>query len=303
MTPREPRDLVASVHSRLRQRFLRAGGDYGNLLLEYAAERFLYRLSQSRYASQFVLKGAMLFVAWEDDPHRHTRDIDFLSLANETAEDLAQLFRGICCAHVPPDGLEFLADSVAVSPIRSAFDFACLRALIHARLGKTRLLLQIDVGFGDSVVPEAVTLPYPTLLEFPAPVIRTYRRETVVAEKAQAMVQHGHLNSRMKDLYDVRALAQRFALDGETLVNALAATFEARGASVPLELPAALDTEFAGDPTKLTQWGAFVRKSRVEPVELGEVVAALRRFLAEPYLATARDRPYARHWPAGGPWG
>jgi len=68
MTPREPRDLAASVHGRLRQRFLRSGGDYSILLLEYAAERFLYRLAESRQASQFVLKGAMLFVAWEDDP-------------------------------------------------------------------------------------------------------------------------------------------------------------------------------------------------------------------------------------------
>lgn len=301
--PREPRDLAASVHGRLRQLFLRSGGDYGNLLLEYAAERFLYRLSQSRCASQFVLKGAMLFVAWEDDPHRHTRDIDFLSLANETAEDLAQLFRDVCRAPVPPDGLEFVADSVEVSPIRSAFDFAGLRALVHTRLGKTRLLLQIDVGFGDAVVPAAVTLPYPTLLDFPAPIIRMYRRETVVAEKTRAMVQHGRLNSRMKDLYDVRALAERFPFDGETLVGALTATFGARGASVPLELPAALREEFAGDPIKLTQWGAFVRKARVDPVELGGVVAALRRFLAEPYLAAARGEPFTRCWPTGGPWG
>jgi hypothetical protein len=302
VTPREPVDLAASVHGRLRLRFLRFGGDYGNLLLEYAAERFLYRLAQSRHASQFILKGAMLFVAWEDDPHRHTRDIDFLSLVDETAEGLAQMFREICLEPVTPDGLLFLADTLKVAPIRSAFDFAGLRTEIQVRLGKSRLVLQIDVGFGDAVVPAAVALLYPTLLDFPAPVVLTYRRETVVAEKTQAMVQHGRFNSRMKDVYDIRSLADRFTFGGEPLVAALAATFGERGATMPLDLPAALRDEFARDPAKITQWSAFVIKARVAPLELGEVVAALRLFLAEPYLAAARNAAFTKHWPAGGPW-
>lgn len=302
MTAREPVDLPASVHGRLRQRFHHTGGDYGILLLEYAAERFLYRLSRSRYAEQFVLKGAMLFVAWEDDPHRHTRDIDFLSLTSETAEQLALTFSDICLCPVQADGLECFADSIVVEPIRSAFDFAGFRVEIQARLGKSRLPLQVDVGFGDAVVPEAVPLVYPTLLDFPAPVIRTYRRETVIAEKTQAMVQHGYDNSRMKDLYDVAALAHRFAFDGEPLVAAIRATFGSRGGALPTPLPAALRDGFVLDPVKLTQWRAFVAKTRVEPLELGEVVAALRRFLAEPYLAAARSEPFTMHWPTGGPW-
>jgi len=236
--------------------------------------------------------------------HRHTRDIDFLSIVDETADSLGEVFRDVCIRPVQPDGLEFLADTVTVTPIRSAFDFAGLRTEIQVRLGKTRLKLQIDVGFGDAVTPAPVTLPYPTLLDFPAPIIRTYRRETVVAEKTQAMVQHGRLNSRMKDLCDIQTLAERFSFEGESLVAALAATFGARGgAAIPLELPVTLGEEFALDPAKRTQWGAFVRKARVDPVELGEVVAALRRFLAEPYLAAARREPFVKYWPAGGSWG
>ena len=303
MTRQPPSDLAASVHGRLKRRFHEAGGNYEALLLEYVAERFLYRLSMSSSADRFILKGAMLFVAWENDPHRHTRDIDFLSLVEEGADDLARTFRDICLCRVEPDGLELDTDSITVTPIRAAFDFAGYRAEIQARLGKSRLPLQIDVGFGDAVVPEAVRLVYPTLLDFPAPVIRAYRRETVVAEKLQAMVQHGLDNSRMKDLCDVRALSQRFAFSGEPLTAAISATFGSRGGAVPQALPVTFREEFALDPAKLTQWGAFVRKARVDPVELGEVVAALRRFLAEPYFAAARGEPFTKHWPAGGPWG
>lgn len=302
MTSREPVDLCASVHGRLKQRFHRDGGDYGILLLEFAAERFLYRLAQSSHGERFILKGAMLFVAWEDDPHRHTRDIDFLGLYSETAEELAKTFRDVCLCPVQPDGLEFLADTITVTPIRTAFDFAGFRIELQTRLGKSRMPLQIDVGFGDAVTPAAVSLSYPTLLDFPAPVIRTYRRETVIAEKLQAMAQHDLDNSRMKDLYDVRALAQRFSFDGPPLVDAIVATFGSRSAAIPQTLPAALRDEFASDPMKHTQWGAFVVKACVDPVTLGEVVVALRRFLAEPYLAAAHGAAFTKHWPAGGPW-
>jgi Nucleotidyl transferase AbiEii toxin, Type IV TA system len=302
VTSREPVDLCASVHGRLRQRFHRDGGDYGILLPEFAAERFLYRLSQSKHGERFILKGAMLFVAWEDDPHRHTRDIDFLGLYSETAEELAKTFRDVCLCPVQPDGLAFLADTITVTPIRTAFDFAGFRIELQARLGKSRLPMQIDVGFGDAVTPAAVSLSYPTLLDFPAPVIRTYRRETVIAEKLHAMAQHDLDNSRMKDLYDVRALAQRFSFDGPPLVDAIEATFGSRCTAIPRQLPAALGDEVARDPMKITQWSAFVIKTGVDPVTLGEVVASLRRFLIEPYLAAAGDSAFTEHWLAGGPW-
>jgi Nucleotidyl transferase AbiEii toxin, Type IV TA system len=297
-----PRDLPLSILNRLANRCKTTGDDPHSTQTRFILERFLYRLSQTRHRDSFVLKGAMLFVIWQDHPYRATRDLDLLGRTVLSPERLAAVVDDICSVPTEPDGVVFHTETIAVSPIRHDQGFEGQHVDLQATLGAARYRVRVDIGFGDAVVPPAKLTEFPVLLDFSAPLILAYPPETSIAEKVEAMLDRGMQNSRMKDLHDVCTLSRVFAFAGSTLSEALVATRRQRADSFPEQLPAPLREEFALDPVKLTQWSAFVRKSRVDPVELGEVVAALRRFLAEPYLAAARGEPFVRHWPAGGPW-
>ncbi len=303
MSDRAPTDLPASVARRLKNQAQHKGQEVARAFERFALERFLYRLSVSDHRDQFVLKGAMLFALWEDEPHRPTRDIDLLGFGEDSAERMARVFIDVCTVHAEPDGLVFDPASVTVSDIRVGQTYQGKHVEIAGRMGKTRLPVRVDIGFGDALTAPGPMADYPTLLDFPAPRLRVYPAAAVVAEKVHAMVEHGMLNSRMKDLYDLTALPARLSFAGEELVAALHATFGRRGTTLSERLPAPLTQEFATDATKLAQWRGFLRRTRLAEAELGEVVAALRRFLAEPYLAAARGEPFVKHWPAGGPWG
>ncbi|HEY5704870.1 MAG TPA: nucleotidyl transferase AbiEii/AbiGii toxin family protein [Terrimicrobiaceae bacterium] len=191
----------------------------------------LYRLSQSRYADRFLLKGAMLFRIWTEISHRPTRDLDLLGMGSEEAGEVAAIFREICTVPVEPDELEFLVDSVTAKPIREEAVYGGIRVTIEARLGNVRI--QSDVGFGDAVTPGPQAVEFPALLDFPAPQLRSYPTYTVVAEKLEAMVLLGEANSRMKDFYDLWFLSRTFEFDGPTLVGAIRATFNRRKTPLP----------------------------------------------------------------------
>ncbi|HEY6876722.1 MAG TPA: nucleotidyl transferase AbiEii/AbiGii toxin family protein [Polyangiales bacterium] len=178
-----------------------------------------------------------------------------------------------------------------------------LRKLARDRLAAARVRVRVDVGFGDAITPAATTVDFPTLLDLPAPRLRVYPRETVIVEKLEAMVQLGIDNSRMKDFYDVALLARDFDFDGELIARAIRATFDRRGTVLPLLTPIALTTDFAHDPSKRTQWAAFVRKADVPDAgTLVDVTAAVRGFLAEPLNAVARGVAFTHVWSAGSPW-
>lgn len=302
MSDRQPADLAASVARRLKNQAQLKGQEVQSTIERFALERFLYRLSTSEDCSQFVLKGALLFALWEEEPHRPTRDIDLLGFGEDSAERLARIFAEVCTVSVVPDGVDFDPASVTVSDIRVGQTYQGKHVEIAGRMGKTRLPVRIDIGFGDALTAPGPMADYPTLLDFPAPRLRVYPAAAVIAEKVHAMVEHGMLNSRMKDLYDLAALPERLAFSGDELVAALRATFRGRGTTLTEQLPAPLTQEFAADATKLAQWRGFLKRTRLGDTQLGEVVAALRRFLAEPYIAAARGEPFAKHWPAGGPW-
>jgi len=163
--------------------------------------------------------------------------------------------------------------------------------------------MQVDVGFGDAVVPGAVTTDYPTILDLPAPRIRGYTRESVIAEKVHTMVRRGLLNSRMKDFFDVWALSRQFDFDGGVLAAAVRETFARRDLEV-LSRPVALTEEFAADATKEAQWQGFLRKSRLDgaPSELAEVVEAIAVFLGPVTEALHEEREFEGRWQAPGPW-
>ena len=210
---------AASVHARLAQRRTKTGEDYNVLLVRFTLERLLYRLSISMHREQFVLKGAMLFALWEPEMHRATRDLDLLGFGQSTPERLADIFRELCNLEVEADGVVFDPRSVACEDIRAQDEYAGIRVKLRATLGKAVVPLQVDVGFGDAlpVAPEEIT--FPVMLGMAAPKLRAYSRETVVAEKLEAIVKLGMLNSRFKDYFDLHYLAQKFPFDGALLVT------------------------------------------------------------------------------------
>jgi len=303
VTKARPSNLSASVRQRLLNLSKDRDSEAELVFTQYAHERLLYRLASSEYASQFVLKGAMLFAAWVSRPHRPTRDLDLLGYGEPSAERLKTVFESICRVEVEPDGLEFEADSIAVTDIREDQEYESHRVQLLAGLGTAKLKVQVDVGFGDIVAPGPEMLDYPTLLDFPAPHIRAYPPEATVAEKLHAMVALGIGNSRMKDFYDLRVMARELSFHGSTLVRAIRATFERRRTLVPDGVPIALTEEFAASPIKTTQWRAFLRRSRLEAeTELPAVVADLREFLIPPATAAAAAQSFALSWTDGGPW-
>ena len=173
-----------------------------------------------------------------------------------------------------------------------------------AMLGTARIPLQIDIGFGDAVTPRPQRVQYPSLLGLPPATIRAYPKETVVAEKFEAMVSLGIANSRMKDFYDIWVLSSEFDFDGAVLGRAIWATFERRGTPIPIQPPLALTTEFTSSPSKAAQWRAFVNRGRLvaDPPIFGVVVERLAGFLWPVVEAHRSTEPFTKHWPAGGRW-
>lgn len=276
MSPTE-KDVAQSVRRRLLNRSRDTGEDYNLLLTRYAIERLLYRLSRSEHADAFVLKGAMLFTVWTGALHRPTRDLDLLGFGEPSEVRLVGMFREVCSQAVEDDGMTFDANSVTPAAIRDEHAYAGIRLRLAANLGNAHLNLQVDVGFGDAITPEATTEAYPTLLGQPAPRLRVYSRESVVAEKLEAMVSLGMANSRMKDFYDAWVLLEQFALDDAVLAAAIRATFERRRTGMPTNVPLGLTEEFAQDPDKQRQWMGFLQRSGLPQThELGAVVHRLR---------------------------
>ena len=308
MKGRRPTNVSASVSARLLNQARSAGEDYNALLARYAAERFLYRLGISEHNDRFLLKGAMLFILWEGNLHRMTRDLDLLGRGSTDVDDVVAVVREICTVAAENDGVTFHADSVRGERIREDMVYEGVRVRLLASLGTARIPLQIDLGFGDVVNPDAQEVDLPTLLEFPRPRIKAYPRYTVVAEKVHAMVFLGMANSRMKDFYDVAYLAHHFDFSGQTLVDALRATFDQRKLQLPDALPLALTDEFALDTYKQTQWRAFLRRAGIKKVatevgvDLPNAVARLRQFLEIPLQAARSGMPFPSEWTAPGPW-
>ena len=246
----------------------------------------------------------MLFQLWGDQPHRPTRDLDLLGRGETPFPGSSSIFREVCDLAVEEDGLVFSAESVRGETIKEDQEYEGLRLTLDCRLENARIPIQIDIGFGDVVTPAASEVTYPVLLDFPAPVLPAYSRESVVAEKFQAMVMLGIANSRMKDFYDLWVLARQFEFQGPVLCQAIRATFERRRTPVPAEVPLALSPEFSQDQGKQAQWRAFISKGKLDTggAGLDEIVDALRGFLMPPAEAVAAGGLLEMVWPASGPW-
>lgn len=306
MTPRRKiRDVPASIRQRLLNLAREQGIRFNSVLQRYAAERFLYRLSISAEVNRFTLKGAALFRVWTGQEMRPTHDVDFLSAGPEDHAAIRAALDAICGSPCPEDGVVFDSETMRIANIREEQPDGGVRARIDGRLGQARLALQVDIGFGDVITPGPEEQDYPTLLDLPAPRLWTYPRETVVAEKLDAMVSRDQTNSRVKDLWDIACLARRFAFDGETLRTAIQETFRRRGTSFPVERPAALLPDYYEDSARTQHWQVLRRQIPADadgPVRLVDAGEELRHFLGSVCDSLTKESPFTQAWSAGGPW-
>jgi Nucleotidyl transferase AbiEii toxin, Type IV TA system len=270
-------NLAASIRARLKRHADASKQDFNLTLTHYGLERLLYRLSVSAHANSFLLKGALLFALWYDQPHRPTRDADLLGFGASDIDTLVEAFREIVSIDAT-DGIAFDAGSVKGSEIRKSTGYGGVRIDLQAALDGARIALQVDIGFGDAVTPGPVAVTYPLLLkDLPAPQLRAYPKYTVVAEKFHAVCTLGMANTRMKDYFDLRVLMDEGELDFAELHRAIQATFDRRKTELPPGIPVGLSETFATDAVKQTQWAAFLRKNRLSALSLESVVRGLRK--------------------------
>ncbi len=294
----------ASVRVRLGTLAREKGINLEVLLVRFVHERLLYRLGQSKHRQRFILKGAMLQTIWLADPFRPTRDLDLLGQGDSEPETLGATFREILSMECD-DGIVFDLDGLAVEPIRQETEYGGLRVETTAQIAGARVKIQIDLGFGDAITPDAIEIDYPVLLDQPAPRIRAYPKETVVAEKLQAIVVLGATNGRMKDFYDLWMMSRHFAFEGALLAKAIAATFARRQTPLPTDIPVGLSQNFGTDADAIRRWGFFTSRNVLseQPGSLEEVIAALRDFLMPAIRLASGAAVGAIVWSPGGPWG
>ncbi len=296
-------NVAASVRQRLLNRARSQGEEYNLVLTYYAIERLLYRLTLSAHRDRFVLKGAMLYRIWGGPPARLTRDLDLLGFGPSAPRDLTRVFQDIAAVKVDaPDGIVFAPTSVTAEEIRPTDEYAGTRLRLVGRMGSARVYLQVDVGTGDVVVPPPTKMTYPSLLDLPAPRLKVYPMEAVVAEKFQAMIAFRGRNSRMKDFFDVWTLSRRYPFIGSRLRQAILSTFERRGTPLPVERPSILTDEFSQRAIKRRQWEGFVRRAQVRvgaDRSLTDVVEEIAVFLGP---IVWRDDGRLDTWVPGGPW-
>jgi hypothetical protein len=291
-------NMAASVRQRLLNLSRERKEDFGLVLTKYGLERVLYRIAQSKYREMFVLKGALLFELWTEQRYRPTRDADFLARGQNSPEKYVEIFKEICDIEVENDGLTFDAATITAERIDENADYEGIRIKFIGHLENARIPIQIDLGFGDIITPAPIEAQLPTLLNLPAPKLLTYPRESVVAEKFEALVSLGIANSRMKDFHDIQTLSREFLFNGAVLAEALANTFKRRGTNLPDGKPLVFTAKFFNNEDKEKQWAAFCEKNKSYVVEstLQHVCEEIESFLAPILKALASSSQFARKW-------
>lgn len=297
-------NLAASLFARLGNLARGRKLDMQFMLRRYAIERLLARLEVSPYRDRFILKGAMLFTAWLDDPFRPTQDLDLLGLGDPAVEAVRAVFADVCRIPIEMDGLTFDAGVLRAESIRENQACGGVRVKTAAMLGRTRIPVQIDVGFGDVITPAAQDLEFPPLVFETGPRLRAYPKETVIAEKLEAIIALGRANSRMKDFYDLLALSRLFDFDGEALAAAIRATLSRRNTPLPDNVPGGLSRSFAGDDEKIAQWTAFIGREPllIAAPSLAATVDEIAAFVLPPLTALRTGAAFRQFWRKGGPW-
>lgn len=291
-------NVSQSVRDRLMNTARETGENFQAVLVRYATERLMYRISRSGHQDRFVLKGAWLFYLW-DIPRRTTRDVDFLGHGANSADAVEELFREI--VQIEPDihdGLEFDPETVQAEQTQEEGDYEGVRVRLTARLGQARIPTRIDIGFGDALANPPVSTDLPVLLDLPAPHLRAYSAEAAVAEKLEAIVRFGTVNTRFKDFFDLHVLSRERTFAADTLRKQVTATFSRRDTDLPAGVPDGLGDEFGQSEASQRQWEAFLRSTDAEgaPPEFSVTLAEVRAFAYPVLDAAAGGRPLAGRW-------
>lgn len=274
------KNIAASVRQRLKNKAQINRTDVQLQFTRYALERLLYRLSISNYRNQFLLKGALLFDLWFDIPSRPTRDIDLLGFGLAETPYLTKVFKDLC-EIVVDDGINFDAGTVNAIEIRGADHYPGIRVTLVGLLDEAKCPVQIDIGYGDAVTPQPNEEQYPVVLaDMPAPNLRVYPVYTVIAEKLEAIVSFGMVNTRMKDYFDLRVIFRHRDLDTGLLSEAFNATLKTRKTKMPDGIPLGLSDSFSTNQNTATLWNAFIGRNKLEANTIEETVVELRGKLA-----------------------
>jgi predicted nucleotidyltransferase component of viral defense system len=296
------KNMVSSVRNRLLEIARRKNRPFDEILVLYGLERFLFRLSQSAHKDRFILKGGLLIYGMELSEARPTRDIDLLGLTQNNIEAVSEIVEEIGRIDFD-DGMSYDFGQLTHETVAPDSEYPGIRLKFVGKLGKTRIPMQLDIGFGDTVVPDAKDMVFPTLLVMKAPTILAYAIETIIAEKFEAALDLADLNSRMKDFYDLWVFSQKYSFDGRSLQEAIIATCNKRGTAIRSDAEI-FSTEFGQHVDKKTQWAAFIRKGPMDnaPDDFSVIMAALHEFLLPVAIACESREEFKLKWPSGGPW-
>lgn len=294
---KEIKNIAASVKAKLLHHAKKEDIAFNRILVYYFQERFLYRVSISEYKNTLILKGGSLLLTLDINKGRPTKDIDFLAKLNELNHPTAEKITRAIAAIPSNDGVTFYPASVKCSNIREDGDIDALRVHFDATLGSAKGAMQVDIGYKDAVIPDPINFEYPTLLDFlPAPHLKAYCWETVIAEKFETMIKLHTLNSRLKDFYDIFYLATKQRFEAVRLKDAIAGTLKKR--NLTLETTPAIFTEqFMNNEIKKVQWKAFLKKTKL-PVndDFAVIVASIQKFLGPMAKSIAGEKNFKKQW-------
>ncbi len=291
-------NIAHSITQKLKNESKARSVDFTLILARYGVERLLFRLTHSEYDQQFILKGASMFLVWYGQNLRVTRDVDLLGFGVSTVTRLHEIFSAVIAVECEHDGLSFDAATLVTAPIKEADEYNGVRITMIAFLERVRIPIQIDIGFGDAVTPDAELVDYPTLIAKDAIQIRGYSPYTLAAEKIEAMVKLGIANSRMKDFYDLTILSRSFAFEGNLFIEAITNTFTRRKTEIPQKIPFSLTDEFYRDESKIKQWNAFLKKSKATETmgTLEEVISEISPMILPLFDGTCSNMLWRKSW-------
>lgn len=281
---KEIKNIQASIRAKLQIKAKETNRSFSEVLQYFGMERFLYRFSRSGYADKFILKGALMFTVWNISERRTTLDIDLLARYDNQVTAIEKMIKDVCEISVIQDGLVFDPKTVKGKKIKEDADYEGVRVKLLGFLERSRITMQIDIGFGDVIYPKSEIIDYPVILDFPKPRLKGYPAESVVSEKFEAMVKLGLLNSRMKDFYDIWLMMRRFNFNELKLAEALKRTFTHRKTPIPEGESLFAEEIYNEKSDRQVLWKAFLKKSGIKhaPEKLGLVAREIEKFLIKP---------------------
>ncbi len=298
------KNLEASIRAKLQNKARETNRPFSEILQYYGMERFIYRFSLSQYSDKFILKGALMFAAWQIPERRTTLDIDFLAYYDNQTTAIEKVVKDICKIKVKPDGLVFDSSTVKGEKIKEDADYEGVRVKLIGFLERSRIPMQIDIAFDDIVYPGIITVDYPVILDLPAPHLKGYPAESVVSEKFEAMVTLGVLNSRMKDFYDIWLMMHSFNFYGAHLSEALRKTFKHRNTSFPAGKQLFPEEIYDTKSDRQTHGDTALKKEGITyvPDKLSKIAKEIEKFISEPLNAIKDEQKFNKIWKAPGPW-